>query len=75
MDVDECIAAYVKLTSRIFESKQSALPFGWRGTVKAQFDAKTLKKAILDVMAEHGASESDPFIDPLNKADPTRCKV
>ena len=69
MDVDECISAYNELTRAVFEEKSSRLSISWSGTIKAQFDSKRLKNAIEEVIARHGASQTDLFNDE------NRCRV
>ena len=61
MDVDECIAAYVRLAGLVFNEK--SLPVDWRGRVKGKFDAKKLKDAIDEIVTASGASSDDPFND------------
>ncbi|KAH0551380.1 hypothetical protein GP486_007405, partial [Trichoglossum hirsutum] len=63
MDVDNCISAYISLIKTVFEEKSSWLPVGWVGKIKAQFDSKSLKSAIEEVIRSKGASTADLFND------------
>lgn len=71
MDVDECIEAYVKLMTLVFNEKPQKIPFGFNLDIKSRFKSSKLKAAILEVLAEHGADENTPFDD----GNVRRCKV
>lgn len=62
MDVDECIEAYGELAEAVFGEKASALPFTWKGKVKARFDSTTLEKAVQKVV-QRSASNTELFND------------
>lgn len=64
MDVDECIVVYSKLMRIVFDEKSSRLPISWTGKIKAQFDPKSLKTAIEEVITRSDcASKEDLFND------------
>lgn len=63
MDVDECIEEYCEMMKRIFEKQRSRFPMSLSGKINARFDTAKLEDAIKDVLARHGANESDPFND------------
>lgn len=70
MDVDQCIAAYSELAAAVFGDKASwspALPVNLRGRVNARFDSAKLKSAILKVLEDNGASETDLLNDEAKR--------
>lgn len=53
MSVDECITAYIQLSSRVFQKKHF-IPVTIRGNVKARYSSKELQRAIEEVIeAQH----------------------
>lgn len=70
MSVEECIAAYVELSSRVFQKKH-VMPVTVRGKVKARYSSEELQRAIEDVVeAQH--LERDAL---LKDNSPQACKV
>lgn len=71
MDVDECIAAYVKLMKMIFAKQSSwGLPSLF-GKIEPRFDANKLEAAINEVIRSCGASPTDLFDDQAKRG----CRV
>ena len=71
MDVDECIAAYVKLMAAVFEKQSHTLKANYRGVLQARFDSKRLKVAVEEVVTSCGLSPDDLFNDGTERG----CKV
>lgn len=71
MDVDECIAAYNKLSANVFREPKRRIPVSFRGGVAARFDSKRLKEAILEVIASCNLAPDAPFDDGQDRG----CKV
>jgi len=70
MSVEECITAYVELSSRVFQKKH-VMPVTVRGKVKARYSSEELQRAIEDVVkAQH--LERDAL---LKDTSPQACKV
>lgn len=70
MSVDECINAYIKLSSRVFR-KVHRIPIGIQGNFRARYDSKELQKAIEGIVQENHLDK-----DALLKDDgPQACKV
>lgn len=70
MSVEECIAAYIALSSRVFQKKH-VMPVTVRGKVKARYSSEELQRAIEDVVeAQH--LERDAL---LKDTSPQACKV
>ncbi|KAJ5970810.1 FabD/lysophospholipase-like protein [Penicillium vulpinum] len=63
MDVDECIAAYIKLMKMIFDKPSKPGLLGIFGKIKPVFDAKKLEDAINEVINDCGAKPTDLFND------------
>jgi len=70
MSVEECIAAYIDLSSRVFQKKH-AMPVTVRGKVKARYSSKELQRAIEDVVAARHL-DKDAL---LKDTSPQACKV
>ncbi|KAE8411715.1 hypothetical protein BDV36DRAFT_77864 [Aspergillus pseudocaelatus] len=70
MSVDECIDTYVKLIRTVFE-KKSRWPVNLSGSVRSRFDSTKLESAVKDVVASHGAKETDLFNDGCERG----CRV
>jgi hypothetical protein len=70
MSVEECIAAYVELSSRVFQKKH-IMPVTVRGKVRARYSSKELQHAIEDVVAAHHL-DKDAL---LKETSPQACKV
>jgi hypothetical protein len=69
MTVEECIEAYLSLSSRVFEKKSHRVSIS--GKVQARFDTNALKDAVKQTLVERGLSE-----DVLLKDAPdATCKV
>lgn len=70
MSVEECINAYIELSSRVFQ-KNHIMPVTMRGKVKARYSGKELQRAIEDVVeAQH--LDRDAL---LKDTSPQACKV
>lgn len=63
MDVEECIAAYIKLMGSVFDKQIRHWPVNLRGRIEPRFDSNRLKEAIEEVAAMANMSASDPFND------------
>jgi hypothetical protein len=70
MSVDDCITAYIQLSSRVFKKKH-AIPVTIRGEVKARYSSKELRHAIEDVVEAHHL-DKDAL---LKDTSPQACKV
>jgi hypothetical protein len=71
MSVEDCIAAYIKLTRRIFEKRENRSIMSSLGRVKPRFSSSVLSDAIAEVLTTNGHSASEKF-EETN--EPT-CKV
>jgi hypothetical protein len=70
MSVEECITAYIELSSRVFQKKH-VTPVTIRGKVKARYSTKELQRAIEDVVeAQHLSRDA-----LLKDTSPKACKV
>jgi len=69
MTVDECIEAYVSLSSRIFQ--KCAHRVSITGRVQGRFDSDELKRAMKEMVAKKGLAE-DPLLQGGSDA---KCKV
>lgn len=70
MSVEECITAYIELSSRVFR-KNHVMPVTIRGKVKARYSSSELQRAIQDVVEAHHL-ERDAL---LKDTSPQACKV
>lgn len=68
MSIDECITAYLKLSSRVFEKKAHRVKIN--GKLQGRFDSAELEKSIKEIV---GMSVGDQ--DALLKDANARCKV
>ena len=69
MSVADCIAAYLKLSERVFRKTRHRVTV--KGQVQGRFDSEELARAIREVVKQQGLSE-----DALLKDEPdARCKV
>ena len=69
MTIDECIEAYLSLSSKVFEKKSHRVSIS--GKVQARFDTEALKTVVKGTLVERGLSE-----DALLKDAPeATCKV
>jgi ethanolamine utilization protein EutQ (cupin superfamily) len=66
-DVDKCITAYTELMKSVFKEKSSRLPISWKGRVKAQFNSKKLKSAVIEVINNEDTAATDAFNDGKNR--------
>ncbi|RPA75823.1 hypothetical protein BJ508DRAFT_331734 [Ascobolus immersus RN42] len=71
MDVDQCIKEYESLMDVVFGKRRSRLPVSFRGDTKARFDAKSLQKAVQDVIRRQGQGVDDL----LNDKGGSGCRV
>lgn len=71
MDVDECIAAYIKLMKIIFDKPSKRGLSSIIGKIKPQFDATKLESAINEVITSSGSKPTDPFDDQVDRG----CRV
>lgn len=69
MDIDDCIAAYVGLSDRIFKKRRHRVTI--RGDVQGRFDTEELERAIKDIIFQNGLLEDALF---RNDED-TQCKT
>lgn len=69
MDVDDCIAAYVRLADRVF--KKTAAPINMCCTVQSRFNTKALEQEIKSLVRRETGSENTFFKDE----DDDSCKV
>jgi hypothetical protein len=70
MSVEECITAYIRLSSRVFQKKY-ALPVKINGKIKARYSSEELRRAIEDVV-EANHLDKDTL---LKDTSPQACKV
>jgi hypothetical protein len=70
MSVEECITAYIQLSSRVFQKKH-ALPVKISGKIKARYSSEELRRAIEDVV-EANHLDKDTL---LKDTSPQACKV
>ena len=70
MSIEECIAAYVELSSRVFQ-KRHIMPVTVNGKVKARYSSKELQCAIEDVVAARHLDKDTLLKD----TSPQACKV
>lgn len=69
MSVADCIAAYLKLSERVFRKKQHRVTF--KVQTQGRFDSEELARAVREVVTQQGLPE-----DALLKDEPnTTCKV
>ncbi|KAH8595465.1 ankyrin repeat-containing domain protein [Bisporella sp. PMI_857] len=69
MSIDECIQAYMQLSSRIFQKKRHRVTV--RGKIQGRFDSDELEQAVKEVIKKQGLQE-----DALLKDAPgSTCKV
>ena len=55
MDVDECIAAYVHMSDRIFRKTKHRI--GLNGKVQGRFDSEEFERVIKDIIKQKGFKE------------------
>ncbi|KAM0277280.1 hypothetical protein ACHAQH_005939 [Verticillium albo-atrum] len=63
MDVDECIAAYNKLSADVFAKLRRKIPISSRSNLALRFDSAKLKDAILEIITSRGLLPDAPFDD------------
>lgn len=66
VDVDECIAIYLKLIGTLFK-KKSSFSIGLRGNLKGKFSSRSLKEAINQVACNRGLSKTEYFNDEVQR--------
>ncbi|CAG8397747.1 unnamed protein product [Penicillium salamii] len=71
MDVDECIAAYIKLMKEIFGKPSTRNLSKLFGKIKPQYDARKLEGAINEVINSCGTNTTDLFNDGVHRS----CRV
>jgi hypothetical protein len=71
MDVDECIAAYVRLMKTIFEKPSKWSLYSLFGKIESRFDARKLEEAINQVISSCGVDPTDRFNDQTGRG----CRV
>jgi hypothetical protein len=68
MTIDECEAAYLRLSERIFDPKRSKVNVIGRGIdflqANGKFDAKALEDAIKETIRDKGLQEDELLQDP-----------
>jgi hypothetical protein len=70
MSVEDCITAYIRLSSRVFQKKH-AFPVKISGKIKARYSSEELRRAIEDVV-EANHLDKDTL---LKDTSPQACKV
>jgi hypothetical protein len=70
MSAEECISAYIQLSSRVFQKKHT-IPVKISGKMKARYSSKELQRAIEDVVRENHM-DKDAL---LKDTSPQACKV
>lgn len=70
MDVNDCIAAYIKLMKIVFK-KKSRILFSFKGKTKLRFDLAKLKSAVKKVVTNYKALTTTLF----NNRTDCGCKV
>lgn len=69
MSIDECIAAYMSLSDRVFQKKRQRVTV--KGNIQGRFDAEELTLAVKEIVRKQGLHE-----DALLKDSPEAvCKV
>lgn len=69
MSIDECIAAYMSLSDRVFQKKRQRVTV--KGNIQGRFDAEELTLAVKEIVRKQGLYE-----DALLKDSPEAvCKV
>ena len=67
MDVDECILAYSDFAAAVFGEKLSRSPVTIKGQIKPRFDSTKLEKAVREVIALAGISETELLNDGTDR--------
>lgn len=71
MKVEECIEAYIKLMSQVFERRENRSIVGVLGGVKPRFSSTVLKNAISQVLTSRGI----PLDEKFENGTKPQCKV
>lgn len=71
MTVEECIDAYLRLMSQVFEKRENRSIIGVLGGVKPRFSSNVLKDAISEVLK----SQNIPLDEKFDNGTKPRCKV
>lgn len=58
MSVDECIEAYIKLSSQVFNRKHHRA-FTVSGKIQARFDTQALEEAVKKILIDRGLSPDE----------------
>ena len=69
MSVEECIAAYTKLSDDVFRKKSHRITF--KGDLQGRFDSSALEKAVKEIVTGRGFS-ADALLQDISYAS---CKV
>ena len=70
MSVEECIAAYIELSSKVFQ-KEHVVPLTIRGNIRAKYSSENLQRAIEDVVEAQLLDRNALLKD----TSPQACKV
>ena len=62
MGIDECIAEYERLTSKVFTKCQRGVT--WRGTIQGRFDHDALVIGVQDLLVRKGLDKDSLLKDP-----------
>ena len=69
MDIEPCIDAYSKLSSRVFCKR--GLPISILGNVKGRYKASELEDAVKEIIRDTGSLEDAPLNDNIDRG----CRV
>ncbi|KAL9616188.1 MAG: hypothetical protein Q9160_008919 [Pyrenula sp. 1 TL-2023] len=79
MSVEECEAAYLSMSERIFNPRRGAANFVGRAhdawNLEGRFDSNELKASVLEILAEHGFWSEELLQDPYSKCKVFVCAV
>ena len=68
MDVDKCLAEYVRLLGSVFNKDKRGWPVNWGGTIKGRFDSSLLVELFTETLQKRGFSKDDLLNDSRDNA-------
>ena len=74
MDVDECIAEYVRILGGVFNKDKKGWPINWRGHIKGRFDSRLLLELFTQTLQKQGLTEDDLLNDSRDH-DTQKCRM
>ena len=69
MNVDDCIAAYINLSEKIFTQLYHRIT--WKGQIQGRFDHKALEDGVKALLVQQGLGEDALLRD----SSPSACKM